>query len=45
MTLVGVKPAVIFKAVPGYYSTLVQRFEIYCVGKCEVVERALCGGF
>jgi hypothetical protein len=38
----AVKPAVIFKAIPGYCLTVVHRLEIYCVGNCGVVERALC---
>lgn len=40
---VAVKPADI-QTVPGYCWTAVQRFQIYCLGKCGVAILALCGG-
>jgi hypothetical protein len=44
MNYVAVKPAVRIKTVPGYCSTPIAKSIEKCVGKCGVVERALCCG-
>ena len=44
MNQLTVKHAVGLQAVRGYCLTVVQTFEMYSVGKCGVVERAVCGG-
>ena len=44
MNQVAVKHAVGLQAVCGYCLTVVQSFVMYSVGKCGVVQLALCGG-